>query len=98
MHFQYDNPFRIMNPHKNRVKASFDHNIIPQTFTEGELVLQNDVDQEVVGPRKFETLWKGSYIIKHFILKGEYILTEPDETCLKYPINGLYLKENSSIK
>ena len=53
--------------HKKRVKASFDCHITPHSFTEGELVLRYDVKKESLGPGKFETLWKGPYIIKHFL-------------------------------
>lgn len=60
---------------------------------EGKLVLCYDVSQEALGPGKFETLWKGPYSITHCLLKEVYMLEDPDGTCLKYLINGLYLKK-----
>ena len=51
--------------HNKSVKASFDRPITPRSFTEGELFLCYDVAKEALGLGKFETLWKGPYIIKH---------------------------------
>ena len=65
----------------------------PSSFIDGELVLCYDVAKEALGPEKFETLWKGPYIIKKCLLKGAYILTKPNKTCLSNPVNGLYLKK-----
>jgi len=76
-----------------RMKASFDHNVTPHSFTEGDLFILYDVAKEALGLGKFETLWKGLYIIKHCLLKGTYMLVEPDGTCLKDLINRLYVKK-----
>lgn len=60
--------------HKNQTKASFDYNVIPQSFTEDEFFLCYIVSNEALACLgKFETLWKGPYIIKHCLLKGAYI-------------------------
>ena len=75
------------------MKASFDHNITPRSFSKGELVLRYDVAKETLGPRKFKTLWKGPYIIKHYLLKRAYIFLELNDTCLTNPKNVLYLKK-----
>jgi len=56
-------------------------------------VLRYDVAKDVLRPRKFETLWKGPYIVKHCLLKGAYMLAEPNGKSLKDPVNMLYLKK-----
>ena len=53
--------------HNKSVKASFNCHIDPLSFIEGELVLCYDVTKETLGLGKFETLWKGPYLIKHFL-------------------------------
>ena len=77
--------------HKKRVKSSFDCHITTRSFTEGELVLFYDLAKEALGPGKFETLWKGPYIIKFCLRQGAYILMEPDGTYLTNPVKRLYL-------
>jgi len=94
----YCTNFQKNEAYKKRVKASFDSNITPLTFTKGVLVLCYDFSQETIGLGKLETLWKASYIINNFLHKGAYILSELDKTCLKNLINGLYLKKKITNK
>jgi hypothetical protein len=55
-------------------KATFDRQVNPRSFNEGDLVLAYDITHDTLGHGKFESLWHDPFIIKHYLAKGAYIL------------------------
>ena len=78
--------------HKRRIKAQYDKNIQPHIFSEGDLVLLYDQEDDVIGTGKFEPLWHGPYVFKRFLAKGADELVDYDGIPLAQPRNGLYPK------
>ena len=77
---------------KRRVKVQYDKSVHPRRFSEGDLVLLWDQPKETLGVGKFNPMWHGPYIVKHFLEKGVYELVDYEGTALAEPRNGLYLK------
>ena len=65
--------------HKRRIKAQYDHNVKPHTFSKGDLVLLYDQEDDKIWIWKFEPLWHGPYIFKRILVKGAYELLDYDE-------------------
>ena len=47
-------------------------------FSEGDLVLVYDQNQEPLGVGKFKLMWLGTYIVSKVLNKGSYELIEYD--------------------
>ena len=58
--------------HQKRVKAQYDQNVNPCTYSEGDLVLVYDQAHDKLGVGKFEPMWHGPYIIKCVLAKDSY--------------------------
>ena len=82
----------VNKAHKKQVKAQFDKNVKPHTFSEGDLVLLYDQASDKLGTGKLESLWMGPYIVKRVLAKGAYELMDYERISLARPRNGLYLK------
>ena len=78
--------------HNRQIKAQYDRNVKPCTFSEGDLVLLYDEEADKIGTGKFEPLWHGPYIFKRILYKGAYELEDYDGIPLLHPRSGLYLK------
>ena len=78
--------------HKRCIKVQYNKNVQPRFFSEGNLVLLYDKEDDVIGTGKFEPLWHGPYIVKRVLVKGAYELVDYDGIPLAQPRNGLYLK------
>ena len=50
--------------HKKWVKARYDQSVHPRNFCEGDLVLVYDQDKDILGARKFVSMWLRPYIVK----------------------------------
>ena len=46
------------------MKSQYDWSVRPRVFSEGDLVLVYDQDNDKLGARKFEPMWHGPYIVK----------------------------------
>jgi hypothetical protein len=77
---------------KNKTKTTFDLQVNLRSFTEGYLLLAYDISHDTLVHVKFESLWRESYVIYHFLIKGPCILGHPEGDTIKDPVNGLYLK------
>jgi hypothetical protein len=84
---------KTMKQPRNWSKDIFDRQVNLWSFTEGDLVLAYDIAHDMLGHKKFESLWWVPYIIHHFLTKGTYILAHPEGSTLKDPVNGLYLNK-----
>ena len=99
-HFLYlaqtDENWRIValanEAHVKRIKAQYDRNVTPRSFSEGDLVLVYDQANDKLGAGKFVPMWHGPFIVKWKIAKGAYELIDFDSVSLDKPRNGLYLK------
>eukprot|EP00253_Pinus_taeda_P033901 PITA_33901 len=78
--------------HAKRIKAQYDRNVTPRNFSEGDLVLLYDQENDKLGAGKFVPMWHGPYIVKRKLAKGAYELVDFDGVSLGKPRNGLYLK------
>jgi hypothetical protein len=74
-------------------KGVFDHQVYLWSLKEGDLVLAHNITHDTLGHGKFESLWRGPFIVRHCLTKGAYILVHPEADTLKDPSNGLYLKK-----
>ena len=83
----------VIETQKKRVKAQYDKHVKPCVFSEGDLVLLNEQDQDMLGAGKFEDMWWGPYIVRRVLEKGTYALVDYDDIPLSEPRNGLYLKK-----
>jgi hypothetical protein len=79
--------------HKHKFKCQYDRSILPQIFSEGNLVLLYDQDKDPLGVGKFKPMWFGPFIIKKFLKKGTYFLVDFEGNALEETRNGLYLKK-----
>ena len=57
------------------------------------MVILWDQPKEPLGPRKFNPMWHGPYVVKSVLEKGAYELVDYEGTTLVEPRNGLYLKK-----
>lgn len=73
-------------------KAAFDFQVNPRSFNEGDLVPVYDMSHNTLGNGKFESLWHDLFIVKYYLAKGAYILTNLEGNLFKDLINELYLK------
>jgi hypothetical protein len=83
----------VIEAQKKCVKAQYDKHVKPYIFSEGDLVLFYKQDQDMLGARKFEAMWRGPYIVRRVLEKGAYELVDYDGIPLSKPRNGLYLKK-----
>jgi hypothetical protein len=54
----------VIEAQKKRVKAQYDKHVKPRIFSEGDLVLLYDQDQDMLGAGEFEAMWQGPYIVR----------------------------------
>lgn len=78
--------------HAKRIKAQYDRNVTPRNFSEGDLVLLYDQENDKLGTGKFVPMWHVPYVVKQKLVKGAYELVYFDGASLGKPRNGLYLK------
>jgi hypothetical protein len=83
----------VIETQKKRVKAQYDKHVKPHVFSEGDLVLLYEQDRDFLGASKFEPMWRGPYIVKRVLEKGDYELVDYDGVPLSEPGNGIYLKK-----
>ena len=83
---------QMIKASKTRSKSHYEPHVHPHTFSEGDLVLVYDQDNDKLGKGKFGSMWYGQYVIHRFLRKGKYILANSDNHLLKNPCNRLYLK------
>jgi hypothetical protein len=83
----------VIEAQKKRVKAQYEKHVKPHVFSEGDLVLLYEQDQDMRGDGKFEAMWRGPYIVRRVLEKGAYELVDYDGIPLSEPRNGLYLKK-----
>jgi hypothetical protein len=83
----------VIEAQKKRVKAQYEKHVKPHVFSEGDLVLLYEQDQDMRGAGKFEAMWRGPYIVRRVLAKGDYELVDYDGIPLSEPRNGLYLKK-----
>lgn len=83
----------VIEAQKKCVKAHFDRTVSPRTFSEGNLVLLYDQDNDKLGVGKFKAMWHGPYIVKRVLQKGTHELVDYEGNALSQPQNGLYLKK-----
>jgi len=79
--------------HKKHAKAQYDQSVHLRNFSEGDLVLVYDQDNDILGAGKFVSMWLGPYIVKRVLGKGAYELVDYEGNILPRPRNGLYLKK-----
>ena len=79
--------------HKKRLKSQYDKVSYPRVFSEGDLVLVYDQDNDKIGKRKFVPKWFGPLVVKTMLKRGAYELVNYDGDPLSEIINGLYLKK-----
>ena len=56
--------------HAKRIKAQYDRNVTPRNFSEGDLVLLYNQENDKLGARKLVPMWHGPYIVKRKWQKG----------------------------
>jgi hypothetical protein len=54
----------VIETQKKRVKAQYNKHVKPRIFSEGDLVLLYEQDQDMLGAGKFEAMWRGPYIFR----------------------------------
>jgi hypothetical protein len=74
-------------------KSIFEHQVTLRYFIKGDLVLSYDITHDTLGLEKFESLWQGPYVIRHYLTKGAYIMAYLEWANLKDPVNKLYLNK-----
>ena len=79
--------------HKYHVKVKYDKYVKPRVFYEGDLLLVYNQTNDTLGARKFVSMCRGPYIVKHVLGKRAYELVDYERNALKEPRNGLYLKK-----
>ena len=80
---------QTMEAAKKCTKAQYDQKVQPRPFHKGDLVLVYDQAHDVLGHRKFDSLWLGPYVISKEPGKGAYLL----EDFKGNPHNALYLQK-----
>ena len=79
--------------HKKWVKSQYGKASHPQVFSEGDLVLVYDQDNDKIGKGKFVPKWFGPLVVKTVLKRGAYELVNYDGEPLLEIRNGLYLKK-----
>eukprot|EP00253_Pinus_taeda_P013885 PITA_13885 len=82
----------VIETHAKRIKAQYDRNVTPRKFSEGDLVLLYDQENDKLGAGIFVPMWHAPYVVKRKLAKGAYELVDFDGDSLGKPRNGLYLK------
>jgi hypothetical protein len=54
----------VIETQKKCVKAQYDKHFKPRVFSEGDLILLYEQDQDMLGAGKFEVMWQGPYIVR----------------------------------
>jgi hypothetical protein len=83
----------IIETQKKCFKSQYDKHFKPRVFSEGDLILLYEQDQDLLRAEKFEAMWRGPYILRRVLGKGAYGLMDYDGVPLSEPRNGLYLKK-----
>jgi hypothetical protein len=83
----------VIEAQKKCVIAQYDKHVKPCVFSEGDLVLLYEQDQDMLGEGKFKAMWQGHYIVRQVLEKGSYELVDYNGIPLRKPRNGLYLKK-----
>jgi hypothetical protein len=83
----------VIEAQKKRVKAQCEKHVKLRVFSEGDLVLLYEQDRDMLGAKKFESMWRGPYIVKQVLEKGDYELVDYDGIPLSEPKNGLYINK-----
>lgn len=50
--------------HKRRIEVQYDKSVKPKVFMEEDLVLLYEQEANKLGPRKFQPMWLGPYIVE----------------------------------
>jgi hypothetical protein len=79
--------------YKHKVKCQYNRFVHPRIFSEGDLVLVYDQDNDPLGAEKFKPMWFGPFIIKEVLKNGAYHLVDFEGNSLAEPRNWLYLKK-----
>ena len=88
-----DNLVDHITEHRVKVKQIFDMKARPCNFLKGDEVLLWDKRREPKGTHgKFDSLWKGTFIILEAIGPNTFCLSYPNGTTLPFTYNGQDLK------
>jgi hypothetical protein len=68
----------VIETQKKCVKTQYYKHDKPRVFYEGDLVLLYDQDRDLLGAGKFDPMWRGPYIIKLVLDKGDYDMVDYD--------------------
>jgi hypothetical protein len=60
---------QVIEAQEKRVKAQYDKHVKPRVFSEEDLVLLYEQDQDMLGDGKFEAMWQGPYIVRRVLEK-----------------------------
>jgi hypothetical protein len=60
----------VIETQKKCVKSQYDKHVKSHVFSEGDIVLLYEQDNDLLGAGKFESMWHGPYIIKQVLEKG----------------------------
>jgi len=82
----------VIEAQKKWVKAHFDQNFYPHTFSEGNLVLFYNQANDKLRVDNFKPMSHGPYIFKCVLQKVVYELCDYEGNALSQPHNGMYLK------
>ena len=79
--------------HQESIKDTFDKSAKPRSFQVGDTVLLWDKRREKPGKHgKFDSLWKGPFIIRNTAGTNSFFLNTMDGETLSLPMNGQHLK------
>ena len=79
--------------HQESMKGTFDKSARPRAFQIGDTVLLWDKRREKPGKHgKFDSLWKGPFIIRDTAGTNSFFLNTMDGEILNLPMNGQHLK------
>ena len=79
--------------HQESMKGTFDKSARPRAFQIGDTVLLWDKRREKPGKHgKFDSLWKGPFIIRNMAGTNSFFLNTMDGEILNLPMNGQHLK------
>ena len=79
--------------HKKWVKSQYDKASCPRVFSEGDLVLVYDQDNDKIGKGKFVPKWFGPLVVKTILKRGAYELVNYDGEPLLEIRYGFYMKK-----
>jgi hypothetical protein len=83
----------VIEAQKKHVKTQYDKHVKPRIFSKVDLVILYEQDRDMLGAGKFDAMWRGPYIVRRVLEKGDYELVDYDGIPLSEPRNGLYLKK-----